>query len=496
LYCHYQLWEPWPRAGPLPLHFPVTDRPETAPLDSRGSWVLPVPVAYEVPPGEVPRLYLGSALADGQPIEVHADAQPGEAGATWRGHFGLLGEAAGTEATLAAVMAGARRHGISVVHIHTSGPRPGHHAAGSNEHLIDLDAPGVSLHWNLLTTSPFTDADAGERAIALRLLLSHPIPLLGAAVAQGGLIGASSGPGWAMLLDAARLLTIHHYREQAVGEADTVPPPTLRAVYDLLTDPDGLIALATHETDLWDAEHFTAGAEDNEPSKPVDDPTKSLVRHLLRDANARLTKSSAAERRQTAAGVCNRLSPLVCHPRLAAWWDEPLSAPGAVLNTTPGTLIDIRLPPGGDESARLAADRYGLYLLACLIALAAERVLFGHPHPPVLLVLEDGIAWWRGALIHNHLPLLAQAGIAVLTSSPHLPADPLGSQWLDTTGSWWLHRLDPADAARLEPWLRAWGVPGEPALTGLPPGIALLKLAGSQGPIVTTVRPADPEEVP
>jgi hypothetical protein len=374
--------------------------------------------------------------------------------------------------------------------MHTGNSRPrGSNTAESDEHLIDLDAPGVSLRWNLLAISQVADPD--NTAMALRLLLNHHIPLLGAALAQGGLIAPSSGPGWAMLFDAARLLVIHYYRQQLVGESDSVWSPSIRAVYDLLTDPDGLIALAAHETELWTTDHFQPGAVSSEATG---DPIASLVRPILSDMSTRLTTNDAM-RRQIAAGVCERLSPLVCHPPLAAWWDEPLTAPGTILNATPGTLIDIRLPSGEEDSTRLAAHRYGIYLLACLIALAAERLTFGHPHPPILLVLEDGALWWRGSLLPNHLPLLAQAGIAVLTASPHLPADPLGSRLLDAIGTWWLHTLDPADAARLEPRLRAWGVPADLALTGLPPGIALLKLGGGPGPLVTTVRPVDSKEV-
>ena len=71
----------------------------------------------------------------------------------------------------------------------------------------------------------------------------------------------------------------------------------------------------------------------------------------------------------------------------------------------------------------MAAHRYSLYLLACLIALAAERVEIGHISPPILLVLEDGTSWWRGSLLSDHLRLLAQAGIAVLTTLPtYLPS--------------------------------------------------------------------------
>jgi hypothetical protein len=208
--------------------------------------VLPVPATYQASPENALRLYLGRALADGRPIEISADTQAGEVGAVWRGHFGLLGDPADIATTLAAVMAGARRHGVSVVHAHTGNPRPrGSNATGSDDHLIDLDAPGVSLRWNLLAISQFADPD--NTAMALRLLLNHHIPLLGAALAQGGLIAPSSGPGWAMLLDAARLLVIHYYRQQLVGESDSGWSPSIRAVYDLLTDPDGLIALATHE---------------------------------------------------------------------------------------------------------------------------------------------------------------------------------------------------------------------------------------------------------
>ena len=66
---------------------------------------------------------------------------------------------------------------------------------------------------------------------------------------------------------------------------------------------------------------------------------------------------------------------------------------------------------------------------------------------------------------------------------------------LNTLGTWWLHTLDPADAGRLTPVLREWGVPEHITLTGLPPGVAVLKIADQKRPLVTTVRLAEPQEV-
>jgi hypothetical protein len=66
---------------------------------------------------------------------------------------------------------------------------------------------------------------------------------------------------------------------------------------------------------------------------------------------------------------------------------------------------------------------------------------------------------------------------------------------LHTIGTWWLHTLDPTDAERLAPALRAWGVPEHITLIGLPPGVALLKIADQQRPLVTTVRLAEAQEV-
>ncbi len=489
---HYRLWEPWPRAKPLPLHFPTTDGPGVETLDSRRSWVIPLPADYYPPPSASPRLYLGQALADGQPVEIIA-SETGEAAAAWRGHFGLLGNPAGTAATLTALIAGARARQVSVVHLHAARQRTrGAGPPGGDTYLIDLDALGVSQHWNLLMTTALSPGGAGSAA--LHLILTSHIPLLGAALAECGLVAASSGPGWTMLFDAAYLLTINYYRLQRTGDPGPFQPPSLRTVFDLLADPDGFSALAVHEAAQWAT--VDLGSPETEDEQPADEAIRPLVQELLRTVLTRLGTGDTAMRRHVAAGLRERLTPFVSHPRLVSWWDEPLTTPGAVLNSRPGTLIDIRFPAAGDDSTRLAVHRYGIYLLACLIALAAERVAAGHTHPPILLVLEEGTTWWRGSLLTDHLPLLAQASIAVLTTSPHLPTEPLGTRLLDTTGTWWLHTLDQADARRLEPLLRAWGVPAQLTLTGLPPGIALLKVAGRERPLVTTVRLTDPKEVP
>ena len=98
------------------------------------------------------------------------------------------------------------------------------------------------------------------------------------------------------------------------------------------------------------------------------------------------------------------------------------------------------------------------------------------------------IAWWRGALLGDHLTTLAEAGIAVLTTSVRLPPVPIGARLLAGVATWWIHSINPADRARLQPHLQSWGVPGDLLFTRLP-GVALLKLPGADGPIVATVRP-------
>ena len=95
LWQHYRLWEPWPRAGPLALHFPSTEGPGMESLDSRRGWVIPLPANYQPPPPDTPHLYLGHTLADGQPVEIAASPAPDQTGAAWRGHFGLLGSSGG-----------------------------------------------------------------------------------------------------------------------------------------------------------------------------------------------------------------------------------------------------------------------------------------------------------------------------------------------------------------------------------------------------------------
>jgi hypothetical protein len=375
-----------------------------------------------------------------------------------------------TEAAVRALIIAARRAGVSVVRLRTGAPAEERASPlAGTIYPIDLDNPGVSLHWNLLTAAtPRTPAPSDVR-LALHCALRDHVPLLGAALAQMGLVARSSGAGWSLLLDAARLATIRYYQGWLISGDSVIRPPNLRTIYGLLADPSNLLALAVGDA-------------------PIKAASAGGAREALDAVRARLDAQPTAVFRQVAAGLCDRLAPLALHPRLAPWWTTPLTAPGTVLDHTPGILVDVRLPPGDDESAALAAHRYGIYLLTCVIALAQIRRTVGVDRPPILLVLEEGSAWWRGALLGDHLTTLAEAGIAVLTTSARLPPEPIGARLLAGVATWWIHTINPVDGARLQPHLQSWGIPGDLLLTRLP-GVALLKLPGADGPVVATVRP-------
>lgn len=476
LFSHYRLWDPWPGGQPPRLSIPATNELGTAALDSRRGPVVPLPPTYVPPTGDGPRLRLGVATADDRPVEIRADPSAGAEGAAWRGHFGLLGERAETAATLTALITAARCGGISVVRLRSApAPADGATSPAGPVYQIDLDNPGVSLHWNLLTAATPRTRAAADVTAALRSALADQAPLLGATLAQMGVVARSSGAGWGLLLDAARLATAHYYRALLNHGDSAARPPGLRTLYELLADPAALLDLAAVEAPAWAALDGRVGA-------------------TLNAAWERLRALPVAGGRQVAAALCDRLVPVIRHPRLAPWWAGPLTAPGAVLDSTPGVLVGVDLPPDAEERTTLAACRYGIYLLACVIALAQARQAVGRAGPPVLVVLEEGGAWWRGALLGDYLPTLTAAGVAVLTTSARLPADPVSARLLTATATWWLHTLEPADQARLRPYLRAWGAPPDVLRAGLPSGVALLKWPAAAGSLVATVCPTHREE--
>jgi hypothetical protein len=186
--------------------------------------------------------------------------------------------------------------------------------------------------------------------------------------------------------------------------------------------------------------------------------------------------------------LTNRLAPVFEAAYLRPWWDAPLSAPGTLLNDAPRCL-DIYLPLAGSSEAHFVPTRrYGFYLLACIIGAAQERLASGRSHPPLLIVLTEGSGWWAGSLLRRYRDLLAQAGIAVLTTCSQLPSVLIGSYLLAETATWWLHSLTPADAWVLRRCLQRWNVETDLPLTRMPPGIAVLKTeSGQDSPLVATV---------
>lgn len=478
---HYRLWEPWPDDGPPVLRFPATAGPGTARLDVHQSVAVPLPPTYTLPPGDCPLILLGRATVDGQPVGIRA-GDP----ATWGRHLLAIGPEEATTATIAGLLEQAAAQGVGVVRIRLparQAGRDGRGPDGTAVQIIDLSQPGISPHWNLLAVPPLGTGPVAEMN-ALRMALATRVPLLGACLAQWGLLAHSSGTGWTLLLDAARAALITHHRRRLLGQEERGTAPTLPLLQALLTNPTALPALITAECVAWTDPNLRPVLE-TAPAAEVE--LTEYVLKILAGISDRLAGLSTPVRRQRGAELADRLAPVLALPYLHPWWQRPLVAPGATLNG-PAPHLEIYLPPTDlGEHLTIATRRFGFYLLACIIGAAQERQDADRPVAPLLLVLEDGAGWWAGSLLSAYLSCLADAGITVLTTCRELPTGPLRTRLLDNAATWWLHSLTAADAQALIPRLRDWGVTADLPLTRLPPGVAVLKMLASAGPLVTTV---------
>ncbi len=484
---HYRLWETWPDGDLTALYFPATGGAGTRRLDLHQGMVVPPPSDYCLPEGNGPLLGLGRATANGQLIGVRAEAG---VGTLWGGHFLALGAADATAATVSAVVESARSEGVGVIHFHPHA-RSTRIEEGARLAGVDLDHPGISWHWNLLAVAPRDPGPAAELR-ALHTALLDRVPLLGACLIQWGLLAPSNGAGWALLLDGARALLCAHYRRRLDGTLGTDDGPNLPTLVALLTDPAALPALVEREIAAWEAADL---ADVLSATGLAGAASAELVRTTLAGMTTRLLTLRAAERRQHAAELTDRLAPMLETPYLRPWWAAPQAALGLLLNDAPPLDLDIYLPLGDPgEPQAVAVRRYGFYLLACLIGVAQERLAAGQTAPPLLLVLTEGAGWWAGSLLRTYAALLAQAGMAALTTCSQLPTGPAGAALLDAMATWWVHSLVPADATRVVHRLHTWGVHADLPLTRLPPGIAVLKTGDDQGhPLVATV---DTRDVP
>jgi hypothetical protein len=349
---------------------------------------------------------------------------------------------------------------------------------------VDLDHPGISLHWNLMEVTPCGPGPDAELD-ALHTALTERVPLLGACLIQWGLLTPSNGAGWTLLLDGARALLCAHHRRRLEGTAGPDDLPSLLTLLTLLTNSATLPELVERELVAWNA----SAVDGVLPVVGADGAAiVSMVQDTLAEMGTRVLTLGLAERRQRGAELVDRLAPVLEVPYLRPWWGAPLVAPGPLLNGAPPCL-DVYLPlVGPNEAQAVAVRRYGYYLLACIIAAAQERIASAQTYPPLLLVLREGAGWWAGSLLHIHGAELAQAGIAVLTTCSQLPNGPPGSYLLAETATWWVHSLVPADAQLLAQQFSAWGVQVDLPLTRLPPGTAVLKTRNAYGyPLVATV---------
>lgn len=216
----------------------------------------------------------------------------------------------------------------------------------------------------------------------------------------------------------------------------------------------------------------------------------------LASLEERLAATSPAEQRVVSAAMRDQLRAALHHPSLYRMWSGPMHSPADLLGRTPGPVLLARLPATGvSHPDALAARSYGSYLLSCVLAAASWRQRSGAvgewdiAGPPVLVVLQDASTWLSGNgsnPLSAHMDVLGRAGIALLMAGAKLPEGTEGEWLLDNTGTWWVHSLASSDAMAVRRRLQKLGMAADVPLTAMPDGVCLLKLPGSDSPVVAT----------
>ena len=209
LLSRYPFFDPLPqraKAGVVTMHFPRTDLPTTARLDSLATSVIPLPDDYISPEGGS-SLIVGISTSDGRPAglpipdnKACRTSEPEDAPA-WAQHFLAIGQPeADRSATVRMLLDQVIGTGGGLVYLDSHGSHARQIASQlpastiARRTWVDLENPAGSLRLNLLSVPPIAGLEnpAAAEAEALVCALEDVLPLLSAYLEHLGALDMES----------------------------------------------------------------------------------------------------------------------------------------------------------------------------------------------------------------------------------------------------------------------------------------------------------------
>ena len=447
------------RADELRWPLPATGQPATLRLDSHGGRQVPLPAEY-TPTGEHP-IVIGWAPPDERPVVLALS--PALAGPIL-----VLGSADARTQLLDRVVAQVQAGG-------------GGSAVFTEDNVSDEDSAPERLnvddqHLNLLAVAPVAGRPTPRAAEAAAVVaaLHDAIPLLSLYLSWLGIASWLPMSGHQLVLDSARVWLLAHHRARLLGQPDPIPAPDLAGLVQALGDLQVVDELAAMEATQWQPGSMLgrvlahAGADGQ-----IALDTAGAVLTALR---ARWPPESLRARQIGARQVQTHLTNLLNHPLLSQSWADAVGPATAFAHYNVDWQIRI---PRAAGSGRAVA----LYHLVNVLAAARARARRPDRAGPLFLALED-VAWPLAQAVIAEREHLRQAGVTLLVSSALLPTT-TGRALLEEAAAWYVSGPAPQDVELLRAEIADVGA--DLPLAHLPPGTALVKVPGAQGPIIATI---------